>query len=64
MQGGIPLKLSDREEYIRYLKRINNTKRSIAEGMIRSIELAASSREVSDIITSSLTNLIKNSSIE
>jgi hypothetical protein len=28
------------------------------------MELAASSREVTDIITSSLTNLIKNASIE
>ena len=32
--------------------------------MIRAMELAASSREVTDIITSSLTNLIKNASIE
>ena len=58
------MKPNDLDELNKYLFKINCSKRSICEGMIRSMDLASSSGEVSELITNSLLSKIKVSSIE
>lgn len=53
------MKPRDRDEFERYVKTMNVSKRSICEGLVRAMEQAASSKEISSIITQSVIDLVK-----
>ena len=62
MQVGVPLRPNDRDDFIKFLNRINCCKKCICEGMIRSMDFSSSSGEVAEIISNSLLTIIKDAS--